>query len=54
MVKQEIWSLIPAYTKNWLVSWFDDKKRSSEADAIGWNFLSLKKKKKKKEKLKMV
>ena len=38
------WGSIPAYIKNWLVSWFDDKELSSGADAIGWN--SLKKKKK--------
>ena len=35
---------IPAYTKNWLVSWSGDKELSSGVDAIGWN--SLKKKKK--------
>ena len=33
-----------AYTKNWLVSWSNDKELSSGADAIGW--ISLKKKKK--------
>ena len=32
-------SSIPAYTKNQLVSWFDDKELSSGADAIGWNSL---------------
>ena len=28
---------ISAYTKNWLVSWFDNKELSSEADTIGWD-----------------
>ena len=32
----------PAYTKNWLVSWSDDKELSLGVDTIGWN--SLKKK----------
>ena len=44
MVVQEIWSSIPAYTKNRLVSLSDNKELLSEADTIGWN--SLKKKKK--------
>ena len=39
----------PAYTKNWLVSWANDKKRSLGADDIGWN--SKKKKKKLKDNL---
>ena len=43
MIIQEIWGLIPAYTKNWLVSWFDDKEQLSGADVIGWNSLSKKK-----------
>ena len=30
---------IPAYTKNQLISWFDDKEQSSEANAVDWNFL---------------
>ena len=34
---------ISAYTKNWLVSWSDNKELSLGADVIGWN--SLKKKK---------
>ena len=29
---------IPGYTKNWLVSWFDEKELSSRANAIGWNY----------------
>ena len=29
------WGSIPAYIKNCLVSWFDDKELSSGADAIG-------------------
>ena len=36
---------IPAYTKNRLMSWSDDKELSSGADAIRWNFLKKKKKK---------
>ena len=36
----------PAYIKNWLVSWFNDKELSSGTDAIG---LKLSKKKKKKK-----
>ena len=43
IVEQEIGGSILAYTKNQLVSWFDDKKLSLEVDVIGWN--SLKKKK---------
>ena len=35
------------------MSWSDDKKLSSEADAIGWNSLSQKKKKKGYKKLKL-
>ena len=38
------WMQISAYTKNWLVSWSDNKELLSETDVIGWN---LKKKKKK-------
>ena len=30
---------MPAYTKNRLVSWFDDKELLSGADIIGWNSL---------------
>ena len=41
----KIWDSIFAYTKNLLVSWFDNKELSSEADAISRN--SLKKLKKK-------
>ena len=29
------------YTKNWLVSWFDDKELSLGADAIDWNSLKM-------------
>ena len=50
MVVEKIWGSILAYTKNWLVSWSDDKELSLGADVIGLN--SLKKKKKKKGKLK--
>ena len=35
MNEYEIYGLISAYTKNRLVSWFDDKELSSKADAIG-------------------
>ena len=42
----KIWDSIPAYTKNLLVSWSDNKELSSEANAISRN--SLKKFKKKK------
>ena len=38
------WMQISAYTKNWLVSWSDNKELLSEMDAISWN---LKKKRKK-------
>ena len=41
-------SSIAIYTKNWLVSWYDDKELSSGVNVISWNSLSLKKKKKKK------
>ena len=34
MVEQKIWGSISAYTKNQMVSWFDDKELSSRADAI--------------------
>ena len=44
MVEYEIWGSILAYTKNWLVSWSDDKELSSGADAISWNSLSKNKK----------
>ena len=37
-------SSIIAYTKNWLVSWSDDKELSSGANAIGWNSLKIKNK----------
>ena len=30
---------ISAYTKNWLVFWFNDKELSSRANIIGWNSL---------------
>ena len=30
-------NLISAYTKNWLVSWFDDRELSLRVDVIGWN-----------------
>ena len=46
----EIWGSIPAYTKNWLVFWSNDKELSSEADVISWISLSLSQKKKKKKK----
>ena len=36
------WGSIPVYTKNWSVSWSDDKKLLSGIDAIGWS--SIKKK----------
>ena len=39
MVEQKIWSLIPAYTKNRLMFWSDDKELSSESDAIDLNSL---------------
>ena len=45
MIVQEIWSLILVYTKNWLVSWSNDKELLSKTDIISWNSLSLKKKK---------
>ena len=32
MVEKEIWSSIPAYTKNRLVFWSDDEKLSSKAN----------------------
>ena len=32
-------SSIPAYTKNQLISWFDDKEQSSGVSAVDWNFL---------------
>ena len=41
---------IPTYTKNWLVSWSDDKELSSRADTISWNSLSKNKIKEKKKK----
>jgi hypothetical protein len=37
----------PAYTKNQLVSWSDDKSNYHEADAIGSNTIAIIKKKKK-------
>ena len=37
----------PAYIKNWLASWSNNKKLSSKADAISWYSLQKKKKKKK-------
>ena len=40
MVELEIWGSIRVYTKNWLVSWSDDKELSSGADVIGWNSIS--------------
>ena len=43
MVVYEIWDLIPAYTKKWLVSWFDDKELLLGADVIYWNSLLKKK-----------
>ena len=39
MVEQKFWSLIPAYTKNRLMFWSNDKELSSEADAIDLNSL---------------
>ena len=37
------------YTKNRLVSWYDDKELSSNANIIGWNSFQKKKKRKKEE-----
>ena len=37
----------PRLHQNWLVSWSDNKKLLSGADAIGWNSLSKRKKEKK-------
>ena len=39
IVEWEIWDTILVYTKNWLVSWSDDKELLSRADVIGWNSL---------------
>ena len=44
IVVEEICGSILAYTKNWLVSLFDDKELSLGADAIGWNSFQKKKK----------
>ena len=49
MVEKEIWGSILAYTKNHLVYLSDDKKLSSGAGIISWNFLKKKKKKKRKQ-----
>ena len=35
IVEKEIWDSIPAYIKNLLVSWSNDKKLSLGADIIG-------------------
>ena len=35
----KIWDSFPAYTKNLLVSWSDNKELSSEADVISRNSL---------------
>ena len=40
IVVKEIWGLILAYTKNWLVSRSNDKELSSGADVMSWNSLS--------------
>ena len=37
------------YTKNRLVSWYDDKELSSNANIIGWNSFQKKKKKEEEE-----
>ena len=34
-----IWGPIPIYTRNWLMSWSNNKELSSRVDALGWNSL---------------